>query len=262
VGDELVRLNRLLARRGISSRRGAERLIAAGRVTVDGQVISEQGVKVPESAHICLDGRPVAAPPPLRYIALNKPQGYVTTRDDPGGRPTVMRFLPSELRHLHPVGRLDRDTEGLLLFTNDGDLTLALTHPRHGVEKVYRACVSGVPSSAELRSLRQGVSLSDCTTLPALVRLLSAEEGNAEVEIELHEGRKRQVRRMFDTVEHPVIRLRRIRVGPVSLGDLGEGEIRELTHGELVALRGLLGRGGGEQAPPAEHSSPECGTKG
>lgn len=230
-GAEGPRLQKVLAQVGIGSRRVCEELIAAGRVTVDGEV-AELGRRVdPGSARITVDGVPLSVRPGLVTYLLNKPAGVVSTASDPAGRPTVVGLVPPEPR-VHPVGRLDADTEGLLLLTNDGDLTFHLTHPRFGVEKEYLVAVQGRLRPGEVRRLREGVVLEDGVTAPARVALV--EPGVARITI--HEGRNRQVRRMFAAVGHPVERLVRIRIGPLADRSLAPGGWRPVTITELRAL--------------------------
>ncbi|MCP4851493.1 MAG: rRNA pseudouridine synthase, partial [Actinomycetia bacterium] len=200
------RLQKVLARVGVGSRRTCDDLIAAGRITVDG-VVATLGRRVdPETALIEVDGAPIGVRPGLVHYLLNKPAGVVTTADDPQGRPTVVGLVPDEPR-VFPVGRLDADTEGLLLLTNDGELTHRLTHPSYGVEKEYVVEVQGVPTRAVLRRLREGIDLEDGLTAPARAALLDA----SLVRLTIHEGRNRQVRRMCEAVGHPVLRLVRTR---------------------------------------------------
>ncbi|MBM3660142.1 MAG: rRNA pseudouridine synthase [Actinobacteria bacterium] len=232
------RLQKVLARAGFGSRRACEELIAAGRVQVDGQVAVLGDRVDPMSAAIAVDGVAVASRPGLVHYVCNKPRGVVTTAHDPQGRPTVMGLVPPEPR-VFPVGRLDLDTEGLLLLTNDGDLAQLLTHPRHGVEKTYLAEVEGVPSPAALRRLREGVDLDDGPTAPARAALVQAAAGDrttSAVEITIHEGRNRQVRRMCDAIGHPVQRLVRTRIGPLHDARLAPGEWRTLEPREVRAL--------------------------
>jgi 23S rRNA pseudouridine2605 synthase len=229
------RLQKVLARAGLGSRRVCDDLIAAGRVRVDGEV-AVLGRRVdPEHDHIELDGIPVVTQHGLVYFLLNKPPHTVTTADDPEGRPTVVELVPSDPR-VFPVGRLDWDTEGLLILTNDGDLTQRLTHPSHGVEKEYLVEVDGVPSRGALRRLREGVELDDGLSAPAQVRLVQEQADHAAIEIVIHEGRNRQVRRMFDAVGHPVRRLVRTRIGTLVDRELAPGEWRELNQDEVRAL--------------------------
>lgn len=234
----MERLNKYLAEAGIASRRESDRMIEAGRVSVNGRVVRELGMKVdPAGDRVEVDGRPVFAKPTFQYLILNKPPGYLTTAKDPFGRPTVMDLLPRPSTRLYPVGRLDLDTSGLLFFTNDGEMALALAHPRHLVEKVYLATVRGIPTGAELDRLAHGVCLDDGWTAPAQVAIERIESGHAIVEITLREGRKRQVKRMFEAVGHPVVALHRIKVGPLALGDLPPGQTRKLTETELAQLK-------------------------
>jgi 23S rRNA pseudouridine2605 synthase len=230
------RLQKVLARAGFGSRRVCEELIAAGRVTVDG-VVAELGRRVdPDRDRIEVDGVPVATAAGLVHYLLNKPRGVVTTADDPQGRPTVVELVPSEPR-VFPVGRLDVDTEGLLLLTNDGDLTHRLTHPSYGVEKEYVAEVEGQPSRGALRRLRDGVDLDDGRTAPAKASLVSP----SVLRLTIHEGRNRQVRRMCDAIGHPVRRLVRTRIGPLTDRSLAPGEWRPLAVAELRALERAAG---------------------
>ena len=242
--DEGERLQKVLAHVGIGSRRVCEDLIAEGRVTVDGEVaVLGRRVDV-ETALIELDGAPIGVRPDLVHYLLNKPAGVVTTADDPQGRPTVVGLVPAEPR-VFPVGRLDVDTEGLLLLTNDGELAHRLTHPSFGVEKEYVAELEGSPSRAALRRLREGVELDDGTTAPARAALLEP----SVVRLTVHEGRNRQVRRMCDAVGHPVVRLIRTRIGPSADRSLAPGAWRELTGDEVRSLqRAVAGPGSGAGA--------------
>jgi 23S rRNA pseudouridine2605 synthase len=229
--DAGERLQKVLAQAGLGSRRACEELIAAGRVRVNGSV-AELGARAdPESDRIEVDGAPVGVRPDLVHYLLNKPGGVVTTASDPQGRPTVVDLVPSEPR-VFPVGRLDADTEGLLLLTNDGELAHRLTHPSFGVDKEYLAEVEGSPSRGAVRRLREGVALEDGPTAPAKVSLV----GDHLLRITIHEGRNRQVRRMCAAVGHPVHRLVRVRVGPISDRRLAPGEWRPLTQAEVRSL--------------------------
>lgn len=213
----------------------------AGRVRVNGEVVKELGVKVdPERDRVEVDGKPVK-PAEKIYILLYKPAGYVTTLYDPQGRPKVTDLLRGVSARVHPVGRLDYETEGLLLLTNDGDLTFRLTHPRHEIPKTYHALVKGVPDAADLRRLRTGVMLEDGMTAPAQVRLLKVEKGNAWLEITIHEGRNRQVRRMAEAVGHPVLYLCRVKYAFLDLKGLKKGEFRHLTPREVKKLQKITG---------------------
>ncbi len=225
------RLQKVLAAVGLGSRRACEELIADGLVTVDGEV-AVLGRRVhPELVHIEVEGVPLSVRPGLVHYLLNKPAGVVTTADDPQGRPTVVELVPTVPR-VFPVGRLDADTEGLLLVTNDGDLTHRLTHPSFGVDKEYLAEVDGTPSRGALRRLREGIDLEDGRTAPARVALVPPNG----LRIVIHEGRNRQVRRMCSAVGHPVIRLVRVRIGPLADRSLAPGTWRALTPAEVRAL--------------------------
>jgi 23S rRNA pseudouridine2605 synthase len=229
------RLQKVLARAGLGSRRVCEEFVADGRVTVNGEVaVLGRRVDVDRDA-VALDGVPVIVRDDLVYYLLNKPTGYVSTASDPEGRPTVVDLVPGTPR-VFPVGRLDYDTEGLLLLTNDGDLTHLLTHPSFGVVKTYLAEVEGDPSPAAVRALREGVDLHDGRTAPARVNVVQRRDGTAAVELGIHEGRNRQVRRMCEAVGHPVVRLVRTRIGPLRDGSLKPGTWRALTQSEVRAL--------------------------
>jgi 23S rRNA pseudouridine2605 synthase len=229
-----MRLNAYLARAGVASRRGADELIKAGRVTVNG-ARGELNTFVERADDVRVDGRAIA-PQRLRHVLLNKPRGTITTARDPEGRPTVVDLVGGDVRVV-PVGRLDRDTTGVLLLTNDGPLSHRLAHPRYEVETVYAVEVEGEPGDDVVRRLAEGVELDDGPTAPARVRRL----GPSRVELALHEGRNRQVRRMLDAVGHPVVKLRRTRYAGLGTGRLRPGEYRELARDEVRALRRLVG---------------------
>jgi 23S rRNA pseudouridine2605 synthase len=233
--DEGERLQKLLARAGLGSRRSCELLIAAGRVAVDGKVAILGTRADPTRARITLDGVPVIVDDTLVYWLLNKPAGYVTTASDPQHRRTVMQLVPDEPR-VFSVGRLDLETEGLLLLTNDGNLAELLTHPRHGVEKQYLAEVEGVPPPAAMRKLREGVELDDGYARASRAQVVQSLHGGSALEIVLKEGRKRIVRRMCAEIGHPVRRLVRTRIGPLTDSKLAPGERRPLTPQEVRAL--------------------------
>ena len=223
------RLNKFLASTGLGSRRAVEELIRAGRVTVNGEVAG-LAARVSEGDEVCVDGRPVSAEATV-CLLLNKPPGVVTTAADTHGRRTVLDLVGSPLR-LFPVGRLDLETSGALLLTNDGELAHRLMHPRHGVDKTYLARVRGHPDQAALEELRSGVALDDGVTAPATVALTAPDT----IELTIHEGRNRQVRRMCEAIGHPVVQLHRSRYAGLGLGDLKPGQWRELTRGELDSL--------------------------
>ncbi|HPK72418.1 MAG TPA: pseudouridine synthase [Vicinamibacterales bacterium] len=242
----MERLQKILSAAGVASRRAAEALIAEGRVSVNGAIVATPGAKADaERDDIRVDGRRVRAAPRRRYILLNKPRGYMTTRQDPERRPTVLDLLPEVRDYIYPVGRLDYDSEGLLLLTNDGELAVRLLHPKHEVEREYHARVRGVPDEDALDRLRRGLVINGRRTAPAAARLLATGLGargdQSLVSITLHEGRTRQARDMCDAVGHPVVRLRRVRFGPIADKALKVGEHRDLTRGEVAALKRAAG---------------------
>lgn len=236
-----VRLQKLIAGTGIASRRKAEQLIASGRVTVNGKVVRELGTKVDSARdHVKVDGKHLTAAQPFVYLMLNKPKNVVSTLDDPGGRETVKDFLRGVSVRVFPVGRLDFDSEGLMLLTNNGDVAQALLHPRYHVPKTYLIKVKGFLTDEEIKKLEQGVRLEDGMTSPASVKKVRKVEANSWLEITIREGRKHQVKRMLEAVGHPVIKLLRIKMGPLTLGNLHPGEYRFLTDREANALRELV----------------------
>ena len=227
-----MRLAKYLAHAGVASRRAAERLISEGRVSVAGEVVTDPARDVDESSRVTVDGRGVG-PEPREVHALNKPRGVVSTARDTHGRPTVVELVRSH-RRLYPVGRLDADTTGLILLTNDGELAERLTHPRHGVDKVYRARVQPTRVAPEaLKALREGVDLEDGRTAPARAR----QPAPGVLEITLREGRKRQVRRMVEAIGHRVVELERVAFGPLGLRGLEPGQSRRLKKAEVERLR-------------------------
>lgn len=236
-----IRLQKLIASTGLSSRRKAETLIAAGRVTVNGKVVTELGTKVdPERDHVKVDGKHLTAAQPFVYLVLNKPKNVMSTLDDPGGRTTVKDFLRGVSVRVFPVGRLDFDSEGLMLLTNHGDLAQALLHPRYHVPKTYLIKVKGILTDEEIARLERGIRLEDGMTGPAFVKKVKKAEQNSWLELTIREGRKHQVKRMLEAIGHVVIKLVRVRMGPLSLGTLGHGEFRFLTDREANALRELV----------------------
>jgi pseudouridine synthase len=236
------RLQKVLAHAGVASRRAAERLISEGRVSVNGSVVTALGTKVdPARDAVKVDGKRIAAPPSGRtYLALHKPRGVVTTLSDPEGRPTVKDFLRGIKARVYPVGRLDYDSEGLLIVTDDGALARDLMHPSRGVEKTYLAKVKGQPEPEVILRLSRGLPLDGRRTGPARVRIVRRGD-NAWIEITIGEGRNRQVRRMFQAVGHPVQRLRRLGYGGVVLGRLPVGHLRPLTEAEVAELSRAAG---------------------
>jgi len=236
------RLQKIIANAGIASRREAEKLIQQGLVTVNGQVVVELGTKVdPEQNHIKVRGKLINPRVKKIYFALNKPTGYVTTMSDPEGRPTVASLLRGIRQRVAPVGRLDYNTEGLLLLTNDGELIHGITHPGRHIAKVYHVKVKGKPAPEKLHKLRQGLRLADGMTAPAGIKVLKFFQANTAVEVVLYEGKKRQIRRMFDQIGHSVLKLKRVGIGPLRLGDLGVGKFRQLDGWELEQLKALTG---------------------
>jgi 23S rRNA pseudouridine2605 synthase len=238
---EGVRLQKVLAQAGVASRRAAEELIARGRVEVNGEVVREQGVRVdPARDVIRVEGKRIPPQRPHLYVVLNKPHGVVSTMEDPQGRPTVADYLGNRGRLFH-VGRLDADTEGLLLLTNDGDFAQRMAHPSYEVPKTYVAEVAGQVGEVTLKKLRAGVELADGPVKADRVSVVQRLGDRSLVRITLHSGRNRVVRRMFDAVGHPVRKLSRIAIGPVRLGELKSGAVRDLTREELGALFDLAG---------------------
>jgi pseudouridine synthase len=234
----MERVQKLLARAGVASRREGEKLILQGRVTVDGAPVALGDQADPDTQVICVDGRQLRFAQSHTYLMLNKPVGYVSTRRDPEGRRTVMDLIPADLRsRLYPVGRLDYDSEGLLLLTDDGELANALTHPRFEARKTYQALVSGNVGPRALSQLRHGLVLEDGPTAPAHARILSTTAETTQLEIGIHEGRKHQVKRMCLAIGHPVRQLARVAMGGVELGTLPPGKWRHLTTREVARLR-------------------------
>lgn len=242
----IVRLQKIIAAAGIASRRAAEKLIEEGRVSVNGETVTALGSKAdPAVDDIRVDDRRVKGAQRHRYYLLNKPRGYVTTRSDPEHRPTVLDLLKGVREYIYPVGRLDFDSEGLLILTNDGDLAAVLTHPRHEVERVYEAQVLGVPDAHDLDRLRRGIVIEGRRTSPAQVELLTErrpDSGTSVLRVTIHEGRTRQVRKMADAIGHPVRTLRRIRIGPIADKNLRLGTYRELTGDEVRMLKHVAAR--------------------
>ncbi len=245
------RLQKLLARAGLASRRGAEEYLRQGRVTVNGVAAGIGDKADPKRDAIKVDGKLLRLPAGHRYLLLNKPRGYLVTRKDPEGRPTVYDLLPPKTtRGLFPVGRLDFHSEGLLLLTDDGDLAQRIAHPSHGCTKLYRVRVRGRPDRAALDRLRGGIVIDRKRTAPARIRLLRGPAGDANtwLEVELGEGRSRQIREMFLRVGHPVKRLKRIAIGSLSDPQLAPGGVREVTAAEVAQLRSGGGGGPGRRS--------------
>lgn len=245
-----IRLQKIISTAGVASRRTAETLIAEGRVSVNGEAVRELGSKAdPERDDIRVDGRRVKAPVRRRYILLNKPRGYITTRSDPEKRPTVIDLLTTGgvREYVYPVGRLDYDSEGLLLLTSDGELAEKLTHPRHGIGREYHVRVRGVPDDREIERLRKGIALDGERTSPATVDLHKVIESSSHgpdaiLSMVIYEGRNRQVRRMCEAIGHPVSRLKRVRIGPIKDDHIRPGEFRDLDDSEIAALKRIAAR--------------------
>jgi 23S rRNA pseudouridine2605 synthase len=233
-----MRLQKILSQAGVASRRAGEQLMLEGRVTVNGATIRELGSQAdPDRDDIRVDGRRVHVAVEHRYILLNKPRGVVSTRSDPQRRPTVLDLLKGVREYLYPVGRLDFDSEGLLLLTNDGDLAARLTHPRHGVPRVYHANVLGVPDAHDLRRLMKGVPIDGRPSSPAVIKVLHAAGKTSLLEITIREGRNRQVRKMCEAIGHPVSALTRVAIGPIRDPRLKPGRWRDLKNEEVERLR-------------------------
>ena len=241
----MERLQKFLAHAGVASRRKCEELILEGRVKVNGKVVQELGIKInPEKDIVHVNNRRVTGKKEYVYLMVNKPRGYVSTVSDERGRKTVIDLVKEQMdikERIYPVGRLDYDSEGLLLLTNDGELTYAVTHPKHRIAKTYKVRVKGLPTLDKLERLSRGVKLEDGVTAPAKVYLTHVLNNNALLEITINEGRNRQVRRMCEHIGHPVLRLVRIRMGPLELRKLGSGEVRELSKAEVRALKKAAG---------------------
>ncbi len=240
----LERLHKFMARHGVASRRACEEIIASGRVRVNGKTVNVPGTVINLARdRVEVDGKMLGKPERLVYILINKPRGYLSTARDPGGRKIVTDLLDGISERVFPVGRLDYDSEGLLLLTNDGDLTHRLTHPSHVIPKTYRVRVRGVPGSRVLEMLSRGVQLEDGLTAPAGIQFMEERDGNALLEMTLHEGRNRQIRRMFAKLGHEVIRLKRVRIGNLVLGNLRPGQYRLLRENEVRGLKKMAGTG-------------------
>lgn len=233
-----MRLQKFMAHAGVASRRKCEEIIEAGRVKVNGETVTEQGVQVEENDKVTVDGKPLRIPKSNHYILLNKPRGVVSTADDNKGRKTVLDIVPvAKGCRLYPVGRLDMDSSGLLLLTDDGELTQHLLHPKYELEKTYRVTVKGVIDEDTAKKLSSGVQLKDGMTSPATFRILEHRNAKTRLECTIHEGRNRQIRRMFEAVGAEVVELERIQMGPLKLGQLGKGEYRPLREKEIRMLK-------------------------
>lgn len=239
---EEMRLQKYLAMCGVASRRHAEALIAEGKVTVNGLTVTEMGTKVRDGDKVCVDGAPVKPERYKVYIMINKPAGVLTSVSDDRGRPCVVDLVEGVKERLYPAGRLDYDTSGLLLLTNDGELTRRLTHPSFEVWKTYEAIVRGEPTEANVQRFAEGIELEDGRTLPALLTVIGHKGDNAIAEVRIREGRNRQVRRMLDAIHHPVIKLKRVAYGPLTLDEsLKPGAWRYLSEDEIRLLASIGG---------------------
>ncbi|WP_082394747.1 pseudouridine synthase [Caloranaerobacter sp. TR13] len=235
-----MRLQKYLAMCGVASRRKSEMLILQGRVRVNGKVIEELGYKINPNVDIVLvDKKPIIKKENNIYIALNKPEGYITTVKDQFNRPTVLDLVKSINERIYPIGRLDYDTSGLLILTNDGDLTYKLTHPKHEIEKVYIAKIKGVPTERELKEFRNGLKIDNYVTSKAKIKVIKMYNDYSIVKITIHEGKNRQIRKMCKKINHPVINLKRIAIGNIKLGNLKKGDWRYLSKEEIQYLKEL-----------------------
>lgn len=236
--NKLIRLQKYIASCGIASRRKAEQLILQNKVMVNYKIVNELGFKIdPEKDVVCIDGEIIKPQDHKIYILLNKPVGYITSVKDQFNRPTVMELINDVEYRVFPVGRLDYDTSGLLLFTNDGDLANKITHPKHKIDKTYIADIVGIPDKASIDRLREGITIDNYKTSPAKVKILKIKGNITSIKITIHEGKNRQVRKMFDAIGHRVIKLKRIAIGNITLGKLKEGKWRYLNKKEVEYLK-------------------------
>ena len=232
-----MRLEKFLSQSGIASRRDAKKYISAGRVSVNGERVLIPGTHIdPQDAEITFDGEPIRGKPQQIYLMLNKPAGYVTTVRDERGRPTVMELVGDISERIYPVGRLDVDTDGLLLMTNDGDFAHRILHPSNETQKTYIAWVEGKPNQRAIQRLREGIEIEEGTITSAKVNQIGKREGQTQFKVVIHEGKKRQIRRMFHAVGHDVVHLKRVGIGSLSLGRLAIGKYRPLTPTEIESL--------------------------
>lgn len=235
--EDEVRLQKYMAQAGVASRRKSEELISSGCVKINGHTVTQLGVKVvPGKDEVEVNGTVIEAASKKIYILLNKPVGYITTTDDQFGRQTVMDLVKDISARIYPVGRLDADTEGLLIMTNDGDFTNRITHPSRKIEKIYIAEVEGMPTQQEITRLRRGVNLGDFTSSPAKVQFLEGDKLRSKLMVTIHEGKNRQVRRMMEAIGHPVITLKRTQIGPIMLGNIPRGKWRHMRKEEIARL--------------------------
>lgn len=239
--ENLMRLQKYIALSEVASRRKAEEMILEGRVKVNGSIEDTLGKKVDvDRDRIEVDGQEIHLKKEKLYMMLNKPSGYVTTVSDQFNRPTVLTIIEKDIKgRVYPVGRLDYDTEGLILLTSDGDFTYTATHPKHKIDKVYLATVKGIPNSNKIRQFMNGLEIEDYVTAPAVLKIVKVMKNSSVLEITIHEGKNRQVRKMCETIGHPVIKLKRVAIGNIRLGNLPLGKWRHLTESEIKYLRGI-----------------------
>ncbi|HOS68558.1 MAG TPA: pseudouridine synthase [Bacillota bacterium] len=236
------RLQKVMAEYGVASRRKSEEMIYAGKVKVNGRLVTEPGLKIDKDRDVIeVDGNIIKSPEKKIYILLNKPSGYITSVKDQFGRPTVLDLLKGISTRVFPIGRLDYDTEGLLILSNDGELTYRITHPKHSIDKTYRALVRGEVKGEDIKIFERGMAIEDYITAPAKMEIVRYSKGNSVIDITIHEGRNRQVRKMCSAIGHEVIRLRRIKIGDIGLGGLKTGEWRYLKDSEIRYLKELGG---------------------
>jgi len=235
---EPMRLQKFLAHAGVASRRASEEMIKQGRIAVNGRIVTDMGIMVNENDTVSVDGKKILnhESKDKIYVILNKPEGYVSTVKDQFGRPTVIDLVSEIKCRIYPVGRLDYDTSGLIILTNDGEFTYRLTHPKHEIDKVYEALVSGVPTKSELEQFRTGLKIDHYVTSPAGIEIIDVKDKNAVIRVTIHEGKNRQVRKMCEAIGHKVLSLKRISIGPIALGDLPLGKWRMLTSDEVNSL--------------------------
>lgn len=233
-----MRINKYLAKAGLGSRRGVEEYILEGKVSVNGMIVTDLSRQISKEDRVFFNGKEIFHHEDFVYYKINKPEGYTTTLKDPHAEKVVVDLL-EEKRRVYPVGRLDKDSCGLLLLTNDGDLTYKLTHPKHHLSKTYRVGVKGHPSDSQIKTLEQGIIMDGYKTKKCTIKKIKNENTSTFYEVVLWEGRNRQIRKMFDSIDHPVVFLQRIKIGKVLLGDLSEGRYKKLTAEELKFLRGI-----------------------
>lgn len=234
-----IRLQKYMAEAGVASRRKCEELIAMGKVEVNGQVVTLPGTKIFGNEVIKVDGKEIRQEQNKVYVLLNKPVGYISTSKDQFSRKTVLDLVDTIKKRIYPVGRLDYDTSGLMILTNDGELANRLTHPKHEMNKVYRVMIDGNIRESDIKSLKTGISIEDYTTAPAKVHIIETSKKESIVEITIHEGKNRQVRKMFEALGYAVLRLKRVAIGPITIEGLEEGKWRYLSKKEIEALKNV-----------------------